>query len=69
MGLPDKIVSINAILSDGSQVVLGNWLRLNLSKRQKEAAENSIYKRLYEELSVAATQEEIKISKARNSPS
>jgi hypothetical protein len=24
MGLPDKIVSINAILSDGSQVVFGN---------------------------------------------
>jgi hypothetical protein len=29
-------------------------------EKTKEAAENSIYKRLYEELSVAATQEEIK---------
>jgi FAD/FMN-containing dehydrogenase/Fe-S oxidoreductase len=57
----DKIVSINTVLSDGSQVVFGELTSAEFIEKTKgNSLENSIYRKLYEELSVAATQEEIK---------
>ncbi|WP_369753593.1 FAD-binding and (Fe-S)-binding domain-containing protein [Flavobacterium sp. WC2409] len=57
----DKIVEIKAVLSDGSQVVFGELSsEAFIEKTKGDSLENAIYRKLYEELSVAATQEEIK---------
>lgn len=57
----DKIVEIKAILSDGSQVEFKNLNSAEFVEKTKGAAlENLIYKTLYDELSVEATQVEIK---------
>lgn len=57
----DKIVEIKAILSDGSQVIFGELTSAEfIGKTKGDSLESSIYRKLYEELSVAATQEEIK---------
>jgi hypothetical protein len=59
------------ILSDGSQVVLGiDFGSICIEKTKGSSLENSIYKRLYEELSGCGNSRRKKrISKARNSPS
>lgn len=56
----DKIVKINTLLSDGSNVVFGE-LSSNefLEKTKGNTLENTIYKTIYEELSDTATQKEI----------
>lgn len=57
----DKIVEIKAVLSDGSQVVFSELSSAAFIEKTKgDSLENAIYRKLYEELSVAATQEEIK---------
>ena len=57
----DKIVEIKAVLSDGSQVVFSELSSAAFIQKTKgDSLENAIYRKLYEELSVAATQEEIK---------
>tara|TARA_R110000868_G_scaffold96582_1_gene265752 strand:+ start:3214 stop:6129 length:2916 start_codon:yes stop_codon:yes gene_type:complete len=57
----DKIVEIKAVLSDGSQVVFGELSSAAFIEKTKgDALENAIYRKLYQELSVAETQEEIK---------
>jgi FAD/FMN-containing dehydrogenase/Fe-S oxidoreductase len=57
----DKIVEIKAVLSDGSQVVFGELTSAEFIEKTKgDSLENKIYRKLFEELSVAATQEEIK---------
>ncbi|WP_367769229.1 FAD-binding protein [Flavobacterium sp. WC2421] len=57
----DKIVEIKAVLSDGSQVVFGELSsEAFIEKTKGDSLENAIYRNLYEELSVEATQEEIK---------
>lgn len=57
----DKIVEIKAILSDGSQVIFGELTSAEfIGKTKGDSLESAIYRKLYEELSVAATQEEIK---------
>jgi FAD/FMN-containing dehydrogenase/Fe-S oxidoreductase len=57
----DKIVEIKAVLSDGSQVVFGELTSAEFIEKTKgDSLENSIYRKLFEELSVSATQEEIK---------
>jgi FAD/FMN-containing dehydrogenase/Fe-S oxidoreductase len=56
----DKIVEIKAILSDGSEVVFNELTSDEFLKKTKgNTLENKIYKSIYEELSVKATQEEI----------
>jgi FAD/FMN-containing dehydrogenase/Fe-S oxidoreductase len=56
----DKMVQINALLSDGTNVVFGE-LSSNefLEKTKGNTLENTIYKTIYEELSDTATQNEI----------
>lgn len=56
----DKIVKINTLLSDGSNVVFGE-LSSNefLEKTKGSTLENTIYKSIYEELTDTATQKEI----------
>ncbi|MGA9637754.1 FAD-binding and (Fe-S)-binding domain-containing protein [Flavobacterium sp.] len=57
----DKIIEIKAVLSDGSEVVFGELTSAEFIEKTKGATlENQIYKKLYEELSVEATQQEIK---------
>ena len=57
----DKIVEIKAVLSNGSQVVFGELSSAAfIEKTKDDSLENAIYRKLYEELSIAATQEEIK---------
>ncbi|SDW58259.1 FAD-binding and (Fe-S)-binding domain-containing protein [Flavobacterium degerlachei] len=57
----DKIVEIKAVLSDGSQVVFGELTSAEFVEKTKgDSLESAIYRKLYEELSVVATQEEIK---------
>ncbi|MGO4820548.1 MULTISPECIES: FAD-binding and (Fe-S)-binding domain-containing protein [unclassified Flavobacterium] len=57
----DKIVAIKAILSDGSLAVFGELTsEAFIEKTKGDSLENAIYRKLYEELSVAAAQEEIK---------
>jgi FAD/FMN-containing dehydrogenase/Fe-S oxidoreductase len=57
----DKIVAVNAVLSDGSQVVFGELTSAEFIEKTKgDGLENAIYRKLYDELSVATTQEEIK---------
>jgi FAD/FMN-containing dehydrogenase/Fe-S oxidoreductase len=57
----DKIVEIKAVLSDGSQVVFGELTSAEFIEKTKGSSlENSIYRKLYEELSVVVIQEEIK---------
>jgi FAD/FMN-containing dehydrogenase/Fe-S oxidoreductase len=57
----DKIVAIKAVLSDGSQVVFGELTSKEFIEKTKgDSLESVIYRKLYEELSVVATQEEIK---------
>jgi FAD/FMN-containing dehydrogenase/Fe-S oxidoreductase len=57
----DKIVEIKAVLSDGSQVVFGELTSTEFVEKTKgDSLESSIYRKLYEELSVLAIQEEIK---------
>jgi FAD/FMN-containing dehydrogenase/Fe-S oxidoreductase len=57
----DKIVELKAVLSDGSQVVFGELTSAEFREKTKgDSLENAIYRKLQEELSVVATQEEIK---------
>jgi FAD/FMN-containing dehydrogenase/Fe-S oxidoreductase len=57
----DKIVEIKAVLSDGTQVIFGELTSAEFIEKTKgDSLENSIYKKLYEELSVEGMQEEIK---------
>ncbi|GIZ08456.1 FAD-binding and (Fe-S)-binding domain-containing protein [Flavobacterium sp. UMI-01] len=57
----DKIVKIKAVLSDGSQVVFEEITSAEFIEKTKgDTLENQIYRTLYEELSVQATQDEIK---------
>ena len=57
----DKIVEIKAVLSDGSQVVFGELSSAAFMEKTKgDSLENTIYRKLFEELSVTETQEEIK---------
>ncbi|WPR70995.1 FAD-linked oxidase C-terminal domain-containing protein [Flavobacterium sp. NG2] len=57
----DKIVEIKAVLSDGFEVVFGELTSAEFIEKTKgDTLENQIYKKLYEELSVEATQHEIK---------
>ncbi|EIA08743.1 FAD-binding and (Fe-S)-binding domain-containing protein [Flavobacterium frigoris] len=57
----DKIIEIKAILSDGSQVVFGELTSAEFMEKTKgDSLESAIYRKLYEELSVVATQDEIK---------
>lgn len=56
----DKIVEIKAILSDGSEVVFNELTSAEFIEKTKgDSLENKIYKSIYDELSVKATQEEI----------
>ena len=57
----DKIVEIKAVLSDGSQVVFGELSSAAFIEKTKgDSLENTIYRKLFEELAVMETQEEIK---------
>lgn len=57
----DKIVEIKAVLSDGSQVVFGELSSAAFMEKTKgDSLENTIYRKLFEELAVTETQEEIK---------
>ncbi|WP_418262685.1 FAD-binding and (Fe-S)-binding domain-containing protein [Flavobacterium faecale] len=57
----DKIVEIKAVLSDGSQAVFEEITSAEFIEKTKgDTLENQIYRKLYEELSVQATQDEIK---------
>lgn len=57
----DKIVEIKAVLSDGSEVVFSELSSAEFIEKTKgDTLENQIYKKLYEELSVEAAQQEIK---------
>ena len=56
----DKIVEIKGLLSDGSQVVFNELTSAEFIEKTKgDSLENKIYKSLYDELSVKATQDEI----------
>ena len=56
----DKIVEIKAILSDGSEVVFKELTSAEFIEKTKgDTLENKIYKSIYDELSVKATQDEI----------
>lgn len=57
----DKIVEIKAVLSDGAEVVFSELSSAEFIEKTKgDTLENQIYKKLYEELSVEAAQQEIK---------
>ena len=57
----DKIVEIKAVLSDGSKVVFTDLTSAEFIEKTKgNTLENQIYKKLYEELAVQTTQDEIK---------
>ncbi|AWG22336.1 FAD-binding oxidoreductase [Flavobacterium faecale] len=57
----DKIVEIKTVLSDGSKVSFSEITSAEfIQKTIGDSLENQIYKKLYDELSVQATQEEIK---------
>ncbi|MCW2120133.1 FAD-binding and (Fe-S)-binding domain-containing protein [Flavobacterium sp. 7A] len=57
----DKIIEIKAVLSDGSKVVFSDLTSAAFIEKTKgETLENKIYRKLYEELTVQTTQEEIK---------
>jgi hypothetical protein len=56
----DKIVEIKAVLSDGSKVVFNEITSTDFIEKTKgDTLENQIYRKLYEELAVQATQDEI----------
>ncbi|MDX6188610.1 FAD-linked oxidase C-terminal domain-containing protein [Flavobacterium sp. Fl-318] len=56
----DKIVTINAILSDGSEVVFNEITSAEFIEKTKgDTLENKIYKNIFEELSDKAAQQEI----------
>ncbi|WP_264529290.1 FAD-binding and (Fe-S)-binding domain-containing protein [Flavobacterium sp. N502540] len=56
----DKIAEVKALLSDGSEVVFKDLTSAEFIEKTKgDTLENKIYKTIYEELSVSATQEEI----------
>lgn len=56
----DKIVTINAILSDGSEVVFNEITSEEFIEKTKgDTLENKIYKNIFEELSDKAAQQEI----------
>ncbi|MCG9792618.1 FAD-binding and (Fe-S)-binding domain-containing protein [Flavobacterium algicola] len=57
----DKIVEIKAVLSDGSKVIFSELTSTEFIEKTKGTTlENQIYKKLYDELTVQATQNEIK---------
>ncbi|WP_202703677.1 FAD-binding and (Fe-S)-binding domain-containing protein [Flavobacterium sp. UGB4466] len=56
----DKIAELKALLSDGSEVVFKDLTSAEFIEKTKgDTLENKIYKTIYDELSVVATQEEI----------
>ncbi|URC14860.1 FAD-binding and (Fe-S)-binding domain-containing protein [Flavobacterium sp. B183] len=56
----DKIAEVKALLSDGSEVVFKDLTSAEFIEKTKgDTLENKIYKTIYDELSVVATQEEI----------
>lgn len=56
----DKIAEVKALLSDGSEVVFKDLTSAEFIEKTKgDTLENKIYKTIYEELSITATQEEI----------
>jgi len=56
----DKIAEVKALLSDGSEVVFKDLTSAEFIEKTKgDTLENKIYKTIYDELSVSATQEEI----------
>ncbi|BFM44067.1 FAD-binding and (Fe-S)-binding domain-containing protein [Flavobacterium sp. CFS9] len=56
----DKIAEVKALLSDGSEVVFTDLTSAEFIEKTKgDTLENKIYKTIYDELSVTATQEEI----------
>ena len=56
----DKIAEVKALLSDGSEVVFKDLTSAEFIEKTKgDTLENKIYKTIYDELSVAAAQEEI----------
>ncbi|OHT45822.1 FAD-binding and (Fe-S)-binding domain-containing protein [Flavobacterium tructae] len=56
----DKIAEVKALLSDGSEVVFQDLTSAEFIEKTKgDTLENKIYKTIYDELSVVATQEEI----------
>ncbi|WP_374175344.1 FAD-binding and (Fe-S)-binding domain-containing protein [Flavobacterium tructae] len=56
----DKIAELKALLSDGSEVVFQELTSAEFIEKTKgNTLENKIYKTIYDELSVVATQEEI----------
>ncbi|WP_017495496.1 FAD-binding and (Fe-S)-binding domain-containing protein [Flavobacterium sp. WG21] len=56
----DKIAEVKALLSDGSEVVFKDLTSAEFIEKTKgDNLENKIYKTIYDELSVVATQEEI----------
>jgi hypothetical protein len=70
MGLPDKIVSINAILSDGSQVVLGiDFGSIYRKDKRKQLRKFYLQEIIRRAFWLRQLKKKLKISKARNSPS
>lgn len=56
----DKIVEVKAILSDGTEVTFGELTSAEFIEKTKgDALENTIYKTIYDELSVREAQDEI----------
>ncbi|MCC9018965.1 FAD-binding and (Fe-S)-binding domain-containing protein [Flavobacterium lipolyticum] len=56
----DKIAELKALLSDGSEVIFKELTSAEFIEKTKgDTLENKIYKTIYDELSVVATQEEI----------
>ena len=57
----DKIVEIKAVLADGSKAVFNTITSAEfLEKTKGDSLESAIYRKLYEELSIEAQQQEIK---------